>query len=378
MKTAIVILNWNTRDFLEKYLPPLIDSIKGQDAEVIVADNASTDGSRELMKTKFPSIRLILFDENKGFTGGYNAAFELIDSEYFVLINSDIEVTSDWLEPLVEWMDDNPSCAACAPKLRSHIDRDKFEYAGAAGGYLDGWGYPFCRGRVLSMTEVDKGQYDTEGYVLWASGACLMVRSAVYREINGLDSRFFAHMEEIDLCWRMQLSGYKVNIVTDSVVYHIGGGTLPPSSPFKLYLNFRNNLLMLNNNLALTCALYMYYEGLDGDDAAKEGVKIAKRKMRQRIFLDKCSAFVYAFTFQFAKFKAVRDAHRDYKKLAKENSQKDIEVYLDKLGNSAEVKGIYPRWIIWDSLLYGKRIFEKVNNYFIKTYTCDPMDCDCN
>ena len=221
MKTAVVILNWNTKGFLEEFLPPLLASVKGcEGAEVIVADNASTDGSPDLMKEKFPQVKTMAFDMNHGFTGGYNKAFEEIEAEYFVLINSDIEVTLGWLQPLVQWMDSHPDCGACAPKLHSWQEREKFEYAGAAGGYIDRFGYPLCRGRVLKSLETDTGQYDSPKDVFWATGACLMVRSKVYKDLGGLDSRFFAHMEEIDLCWRMQLEGWKVTVVPESVVYH--------------------------------------------------------------------------------------------------------------------------------------------------------------
>jgi GT2 family glycosyltransferase len=267
MKTAVVILNWNTEGFLKEFLPGLLHSVgKVDGAEVIVADNASNDGSLKVMQELFPQVRTIAFEKNYGFTGGYNKAFEQIDSEYFVLINSDIEVTENWLSPLVDWMDTHPECGACAPKLHSWQERDKFEYAGAAGGYIDRFGYPFCRGRVLKRLETDNGQYDNPKDVFWATGACLMVRSSLYRKLGGLDERFFAHMEEIDLCWRMQLEGYRISVVPQSVVYHVGGGTLPATSPFKLYLNYRNNLLMLENNLSRTFALK--YRHLTPDKAA--------------------------------------------------------------------------------------------------------------
>ena len=255
MKTAVVILNWNTRDFLRQFLPGLIASCEGRDAEVIVADNGSTDGSPEVLTAEFPHVRQIRLDANYGFTGGYNRALAQTDAELFVLINSDIEVTPDWLDPLTAWMDSHPDCGACAPKLHAWQDRKRFEYAGAAGGLIDAWGYPFCRGRVLKRVETDTGQYDTPAEVLWATGACLMVRRTVWEHFGGLDDRFFAHMEEIDLCWRMQLEGWKVQVVPQSVVYHVGGGTLPADSPWKLELNFRNNLLLLENNLARTYTL---------------------------------------------------------------------------------------------------------------------------
>ena len=206
MKTAVVILNWNTKGFLEEFLPALISSVEKVDgAEVVVADNASTDGSIELMAEKFPQVKTLSFEKNLGFTGGYNRAFKELCScteapEYFLLINSDIEVPAGWLQPLVDWMDSHPDCGACAPKLHSWQEKEKFEYAGAAGGYLDKFGYPLCRGRVLKELETDHGQYDSPKDVFWATGACLLVRSRVYKELGGLDERFFAHMEEIDLC----------------------------------------------------------------------------------------------------------------------------------------------------------------------------------
>ena len=264
MKTAVVILNWNTEGFLKEFLPGLLQSVsKVEDAEVIVADNASTDGSRQVMKDIFPDVRTLEFDRNYGFTGGYNKAFGEIESDLIVLINSDIEVTENWLGPLVKWMEDHPECGACAPKLHSWQDKNMFEYAGAAGGYIDRYGYPFCRGRVLKRLETDRGQYDAPADVFWATGACLMVRSSLYRKLGGLDDRFFAHMEEIDLCWRMQLEGYKVTVVPESVVYHVGGGTLPATSPFKLYLNYRNNLLIriLAVPLSLSFVLRIYRYG---------------------------------------------------------------------------------------------------------------------
>ena len=363
MKTAVVILNWNTEGFLRDFLPGLICSAaKVEGAEVIVADNASTDGSMELLRNSFPQVRTILFDRNYGFTGGYNKAFEQIDCEYFVLINSDIEVTGNWLEPLVEWMDSHPECGACAPKLHSWQERGKFEYAGAAGGYIDMFGYPFCRGRILKRLETDNGQYDSPADVFWATGACLMVRSSVYRKLGGLDERFFAHMEEIDLCWRMQLQGYKVSIVPSSVVYHVGGGTLPASSPFKLFLNFRNNLMMLSNNLGKTMALDMFKAGTDCRKAARKGC----RKAAGRIFIRKCldilSAIVYLITLKTDSFKSVCQAHREYKVLAETPSCESICRYLQEYGDRAQISGLYGRWIILDSMLYGDKVFDKTRN----------------
>ena len=355
MKTAIVILNWNTEGFLKKFLPSLLHSVKNvEGAEVIVADNDSTDGSMVLMEELFPEVRTIVFDNNCGFTGGYNRAFKQIDSEYFLLINSDIEVSDGWLEPLVKWMDSHPECGACAPKLHSWYERDLFEYAGAAGGYIDRYGYPFCRGRIMNHLEQDMGQYDNASpEVFWASGACLMVRSSVYDMLNGLDSRFFAHMEEIDLCWRMQLAGYSVCIVPESTVYHVGGGTLPSTSPFKLFLNFRNNLLMLENNLARTYAL-KHYRGMTVQNsnsartAAIKGMKDAQRVMMTRKLMDAMSAAVYLMTFRFNSFKSVRKAHKDFKRLSRKNDVESIAEFITTHRDST-VKGIYDKWIIFQS-----------------------------
>lgn len=347
MKTAVVILNWNTEGFLRDFLPGLLQSVRNVDgAEVIVADNASSDGSMTVMKEMFPQVRTIAFDKNYGFTGGYNRAFEQIDSEYFLLINSDIEVPQDWLGPLVDWMDTHPECGACAPKLHSWQERDKFEYAGAAGGYIDLFGYPFCRGRVLKRLETDMGQYDTPADVFWATGACLMVRSSLYRRLGGLDDRFFAHMEEIDLCWRMQLEGFKVTVVPESVVYHLGGGTLPASSPFKLFLNYRNNLLMLSNNLGKTFALQALKQGMPLSTAARKGHRKACRRIFFRKCLDGLSASVYLITLKTENFKAVLNAHKEYRRMAAAPSVETIRKYLESFGNKSSVRGIYSKWII--------------------------------
>ncbi len=304
MKTAVVILNWNTRDYLDRFLPPLIQSCEGLDAEVIVADSASTDGSIDLLRERFPQIRRIELDANYGFTGGYNRALAQVDAEYFVLINSDIEVDGGWLSPLVEWLDTHSECAACSPKLLSWYDRERFEYAGAAGGCIDALGYPFCRGRVLQRTEQDLGQYDTARDVFWVSGACMMIRASLWRECGGLDDRFFAHMEEIDLCWRLHLRGYSVSVVPQSKVFHIGGGTLPASSPRKLRLNYRNNLLMLHNNL------YGHFLA-EGHSPAAARCR-ATLRLGLRYLLDDCSAAVYLLCGKVQSAAAVIRGHREF------------------------------------------------------------------
>ena len=248
-KVAVVILNYNGKKFLEQFLPNVIENTDATLADIVVADNASTDGSVEFMKQAFPDIRLIVNDFNGGFATGYNQALRQVDAEYYVLLNSDIEVTHRWIEPVVELMDADQSIAACQPKILSYHDRTKFEYAGAAGGYIDQYGYPFCRGRLFQHLENDQGQYDDTKEVFWATGACLFVRAELYLQHGGLDDSFFAHMEEIDFCWRMKNLGYKIYCCPQSKVYHIGGGTLPKSSARKTYLNFRNNLSLLYKNL---------------------------------------------------------------------------------------------------------------------------------
>jgi GT2 family glycosyltransferase len=247
-KTAVVILNWNGREFLEKFLPPLLQ-FSSNVAEIIIADNASTDTSIEYIEQNFPSIRIIKNRENGGFAKGYNDALKQVDAEFYILLNSDIEVTENWIPPVIKMMEKDPKIAACQPKIRSYHNPEFFEYAGAAGGFIDKFGYPFCRGRIFQSIENDHGQYDQDVEIFWATGACLFVRSDIYHKFDGLDSDFFAHMEEIDFCWRVKNSGYKIAVCHESTVYHVGGGTLPKRSAFKTYLNIRNNIIMLYKNL---------------------------------------------------------------------------------------------------------------------------------
>ena len=248
-KIAIVILNWNGVDMMRRYLTDVVNYSIVDNAVVYVADNASTDDSVEMLRSEYPQVKVILLEKNRGFAEGYNKALSQIEAEYYVLLNSDVKVTHHWLQPLVEFMDAYRDVAACQPKLLSIIDTDSFEYAGACGGFIDLYGYPFCRGRVFNTIERDKGQYDTAMPILWATGACMMIRSSDYWNAGGFDGRFFAHNEEIDLCWRLRLLGRKVYCIPDSAVFHLGGGTLPKSNPMKTYLNFRNNLTMLYKNL---------------------------------------------------------------------------------------------------------------------------------
>ena len=250
IKIAIVILNWNGKSLLERFLPNLVEH--SSNASIFIADNASTDDSLNFIKKKFPSIKIIINKINNGYAKGYNDALKHINSDYFVLINSDIEVTEKWLSPIINLMDKNTNIAACQPKILDYKNRKKFEYAGASGGFIDNLGYPFCRGRIFNNIEEDKGQYNNATEVFWASGACLFVRSSQFWEVKGFDEDFFAHQEEIDLCWRLKNRGYITMVEPKSLVYHVGGGTLNTESPFKTELNFRNNLFMLFKNLHLS------------------------------------------------------------------------------------------------------------------------------
>ena len=351
MRTAVVILNWNTRDYLAQFIPAILESLQGLDAGLVVADNASTDGSLEMLAEHFPAVRTIRLTENYGFTGGYDRAFAQLlcggedEPEYIVLINSDVLVDSGWLGKLIDYMDSHPDCGACGPKLLAllHEDgeyrrSDRLEYAGAAGGCLDRYGYPFCRGRVLSRTDMDSPRYGAVRDVLWVTGACLMTRSSLWKRIGGLDDRFFAHMEEIDYCWKAQLLGYRVTVVPDSRVYHLGGGTLPRTSPAKLRLNYRNGLLLLDNNLASSI-----------------GPARARRRIRARILIDNCSALVYLIKGERDNFRAVRQAHREYRTL-KAGARRIAE----PKGTPA---GLTDICIILQAMLRGKGIFDYLQRY---------------
>lgn len=246
---AVVILNWNGRPFLEKFLPA-VNATDYPNLKIYVADNASGDGSVPFIQENYPGINIIQNSGNLGFAGGYNEALKKVTADYYVLLNSDVEVTKGWILPVIRLMDGNPVIGACQPKILSYRDRNQFEYAGAAGGWIDRWGYSFCRGRIFDTTESDTGQYDNAAKVFWASGAAFFIKAELYRQAGGLDAYFFAHMEEIDLCWRLQRMGYQIWCCPESVVYHVGGGSLAQGSPYKMFLNFRNNLIMMHKNLA--------------------------------------------------------------------------------------------------------------------------------
>lgn len=359
MKVAIVILNWNTKGFLEKFLPGLIDSVKHIDGvEVIVADNASTDGSIDLMKDKFPDTRTIVFDKNYGFTGGYNRALREIKAEYYVLLNSDVEVTEGWLEPMIAWMDNNPECGVCGPKLYDWNNKNKYEYAGGVGGHIDRHGYPFCRGRIMGMVEDVNHRYDNlSNKVFWVGGACFMVRSGLFHDMGGFDERFFAHMEEIDLCWRIQLVGFSICVITDSVVYHVGGGTLPTSSPFKLFLNYRNNLLMLNKNGAKTLGLMLMSMGISPETAAAVAMDKADRDILTRISIDIMSSFVYLVTFRFRSFLTVYKAIREYWKMRDDIKLNEMIDFMQNSGK-IEINGIYIQFVLSRAIFYRWKVFD--------------------
>lgn len=289
-QTAVVILNYNGAGMLRRFLPSVIEY--SPEASIYVADNGSSDESCDVVRNEFPAVKLMVLDHNYGFAEGYNRALAQVDEEYAVLLNSDVEVTRGWLSPMTQFLDSNPEVAACQPKLLSFKQKDFFEYAGAAGGFIDKWGYTFCRGRIFNTVERDCGQYDDTTDVFWATGAALMIRNEVYKNNGGLDGRFFAHMEEIDLCWRLRSRGYRIACVPQSHVYHVGGATLKKENPQKTYLNFRNNLLMIYKN-APDCQL--------------------KKIMLFRKVFDNVAALKFLASGDYAAFKAVRKARRDFK-----------------------------------------------------------------
>ncbi len=337
MKVAIVILNWNGERMLRQYLPCVVEN-SGSEAEVIVADNASTDGSLQYIQQGFPDMRTIVFDKNHGFANGYNRALKQIDAEYYVLLNSDVRVEKGWLAPLLDFMESNKDVAACQPKLRAIVDSDSFEYAGASGGYIDKFGYPYCRGRLFDVVEKDHGQYDDAVEVHWATGACLMVRSEDYWSVGGLDGKFFAHNEEIDFCWRLRLAGRKVYCVPQSRVFHLGGGTLPKSNPMKTYLNFRNNLTMLYKNLPAKRLAWVMFVRLWLDYIAA-----FKFIVLDRHWGDACAVMRgrLAFLRWHSDFKPVR---RNIQRTAKSKKTNIIAAYS----------------ILWQYYAKGKRLFSEL------------------
>lgn len=327
---AVIILNWNGHDLLNEYLPQVVATTDSAVADIIVADNGSTDNSVELLKTKFPEVKLLQFDTNHGFAQGYNLAIEQTQYKYTILLNSDVATAPGWITPLYEYMEANPNVGACQPKLLAYKQKDEFEYAGASGGFIDRNGYPYCRGRIFGTVEKDRGQYDDVISVFWATGAALMIRSQVYLTAGGLDKDFFAHMEEIDLCWRVLLMGYDIKVVPQSVAYHLGGGSLPASNPRKTYLNFRNNLLMLHKNLP---------------DATRN------RKLFVRRLLDTIAWAKFMATFDLKNANAILKAHNDFRTMRKRyTSHPDVDL-LDQRNDTH-------RNIIVDYYLRGRKTWK--------------------
>jgi GT2 family glycosyltransferase len=337
-KIAIVILNWNGEKLFDEFLPSVIEFSKGDNIEIIVADNGSTDQSVSYLQQNFPSIKIIDLKQNFGFAEGYNQALKQVEAEYFVLLNSDVKVAENWIEPCINQFESDEQIAAIQPKILSYKQPDFFEYAGAAGGFIDKFGYPFCRGRILNQVENDHVQYDKQTQLFWASGACMFVRAKAFNKLGGFDGDFWAHMEEIDLCWRLKNSGYKITYEPKSVVYHLGGGTLTYGSPQKIYLNFRNNLCMLFKNLPQNKF---------------------KRIFFARMVLDGIAAVKFVLGLNFSEFWAVVKAHSAfYRKVGKLIKKRKETQKLVIVSDHPEV---YPKSIMWKFFLQKKRKFSDLD-----------------
>ncbi len=329
MRISVVILNWNGLKFLKQFLPALVRHTRDV-AEIVVADNASTDGSVAFLTREYPKIRIIRNHLNGGFAMGYNLALRQIESDYYILLNSDIEVTENWILPVIDLMEKNPGVAACQPKIRSYHEPEKFEYAGAAGGFIDKYGYPFCRGRIFQSIETDTGQYNDACEIFWATGACMFVRAEVFHRMGGFDEDFFAHMEEIDFCWRLKNNGFRIMYCPDSTVYHIGGGTLPKASYRKTYLNFRNNF-------------YLLYKNLPDDRLVRVFIV--------RLLLDGVAAVKFLFSAGFKDFWAVTRAHFSFYRSLRKTIQKR------KKQKQGSMSLVYGKNIVSEYYLHGIRKF---------------------
>ena len=339
MKTvAVVILNWNGVSWLEKFLPSVIKYSNIPNAKVVVIDNASTDNSVEYLYKNFNTVQVIINKTNGGFAKGYNDGLKHVNADYFILLNSDVLVTENWLNPLLLLMNDNNNIAACQPKILAYNSKEHFEYAGAAGGFIDKFGYAFCRGRFFDFIENDEGQYQTESEIFWATGACLMIRSDIFNACGGLDEDFFAHQEEIDLCWRLKNAGHKIYYQPNSIVYHVGGGTLNALSPFKTYLNFRNNLFLLYKNLP---PKYLY------------------KTIPFRIFLDYVAFTRFLFTAQFTHAKAIFNAHLDFVKAIKQLRKKRKLVLF--ASDADFTSSVYLGSIVYEYFIKRKKKFTELN-----------------
>ena len=335
-QVSVVILNFNGAGFLREFLPSVIRFSTG--AELIVIDNGSNDDSLELLKGEFPAVRVIELPENLGFTGGYNRGLQEVESKYFILLNSDVEVTSNWIKPIIEFMEQDPQIVACQPKILSQSARNTFEYAGAGGGFIDYLGYPFCRGRLFTTLEQDCGQFDDIADVFWASGACLFIRSKIFWSMNGFDERFFAHMEEIDLCWRIRRAGYKICYNGKSTVYHHGGGTLHKSNPRKTYLNFKNSITML-------------YQNSDSRNLSS--------KLAARICLDIFASLKFLIFDSWEDCKAVIRADFEFLRDIKKN--KMLRKQLWKQSKNIEIPEIYSKSVVLDYYFRGRKFFGDLN-----------------
>jgi GT2 family glycosyltransferase len=332
-RTAIVILNWNGRNFLEKFLPALIKFSRDY-AKIIIADNASTDDSVSFLESNYPEIEIIKIQKNLGYAGGYNTALKQVEADYYILLNSDIEVTENWIQPVIDLMESDKNIAACQPKILSYYEKDRFEYAGAAGGFIDKYGYPFCRGRIFQTLEKDEGQYDDIREIFWATGACMFVRADLFREMGGFDSDFFAHMEEIDLCWRLKNENYKIMYCPDSKIYHIGGGTLPKISARKTYLNFRNNIVLLYKNLPSNKLLLVF---------------------TIRLILDGIAGLKFLLEGHYKDFFAVFKAHNYFYLSYPKHKEKRLKIKHNK-----NITQIYRKNIVLEYYLKGKKKFSQL------------------
>jgi GT2 family glycosyltransferase len=335
---AIVILNWNGKKLFDLFMPSVIRHSGQLRTDIYVADNGSTDDSVSYLTERFPEIKIIILNKNYGFAEGYNQALKHVNATYYILLNSDVKVTPGWIDPCLKLMENDPQLAVVQPKILSYNRPHTFEYAGAGGGFIDKFGYPFCRGRILNHTEQDKGQYDHPSSIFWASGACMFVKAEIFHEAGGFDGSFWAHMEEIDLCWRLKNRRYKIMYQPESFVYHLGGGTLPYSSPQKIYLNFRNNLFMLYKNLP--------------DDKFH-------RILITRIFLDQVAAVKFFLGFYFSGFKAVIKAHISFFKeiFRLRNKRKNLK----KKAVVHDHPEIYTESIMWKFFIRQKRKFSDLN-----------------
>ena len=333
-KVSIVILNWNGRKFLEQFLPSVVASTY-INKEIIVADNASSDDSVLFLQQHFPQVKIILLDKNYGFAKGYNEALKQVQSDYYVLLNSDVEVEPNWIEPIINIMQNDLLIGACQPKMLTYSNREIFEYAGACGGWIDKYGYPFARGRVFDLCEKDDGQYNDVEKIFWASGAALFVKSNLFHRVGGFDNYFFAHQEEIDFCWRLQLAGNTICVCPQSVVYHVGGGTLPKGNERKVFLNFRNNLIMLAKNLPLIHALW---------------------KIPFRILLDIISAWKTLFSGQGIYFVAIIEAHFGFLKWIL--FKKKQSIFPEN--KNGELYGWFKKSIVWEHFVNGKKTFTQI------------------